>query len=263
VERELAGSLARRLGLTFDDGAVIGVGMNVLVHLRPTPVVARVTRLAHLVRPPEALAGGVELAKALGQSAGAPSALVDPGPHVEGGRYVTFWSYRSGATASPAEAGAALRTLHERAMSFNGTLRTFDPRPEALRVADIVGGEAADVLRDAAQRLVPPKLPQQAIHGDAHFENVLAGGVWQDFDEACRGPREWDVACMIHRWVVFGELETEMRSALAAYGDHDRTAVDALQPLVVLGIAAWGSLASLIGESSPRTARRLEWLRRH
>jgi hypothetical protein len=68
---------------------------------------------------------------------------------------------------------------------------------------------------------------------------------------------------MIHRWVVFGELETEMRAALAAYGDHDRTAVDALQPLVVLGIAAWGSLASLIGESSPRTARRLEWLRRH
>ncbi len=68
---------------------------------------------------------------------------------------------------------------------------------------------------------------------------------------------------MIHRWVVFGELEDDMRTALAAYGRYDREAVEALQPLVVLGIAAWGSLAPLIGERSPRTAHRLEWLRRH
>lgn len=235
--------------------------MNVLVHLRPAPVVARVTRLAHRVRSPEGLAGGVKLAEALGEAAVAPATLIDPGPHVESGRYVTFWSYRTGPTASPAEAGRALRSFHENTESYRGTLRGFDPRPEALRIAELVGGEAGDVLRDAASRLPVPTLPKQAIHGDAHFENVLAGGVWQDFDEACHGPREWDIACMIHRWVVFGELELEMRSALDAYGSYDRDAVDALQPLVVLGIAAWGSLATLIGESSPRTARRLEWLR--
>ncbi len=85
----------------------------------------------------------------------------------------------------------------------------------------------------------------------------------QDFDEACVGPKEWDIACMIHRSSVFGLLEEEMRDALAAYGPHDRDAVDALQPLVVLCLAAWGSLAPLIGETSPRTPARLEWLRRH
>ena len=68
---------------------------------------------------------------------------------------------------------------------------------------------------------------------------------------------------MVHRWAVFGLLEREMREALAAYGPHDRDAVDALQPLVVLGLASLGSLAPLIGESSPRTRERLEWLRRH
>jgi len=263
VEKELAASLARRLGLTFDEGVVLGEGMNVLVHLRPTPVVARVTRLAHLVRPPESLAGGVALARALGERAVPPSALIDPGPHLEAGRYVTFWTYRTGRPASASEAGAALRALHENAEPYSGPLRSFDPRPEALRVANLVGGEASQILRDAASRLTPPALPQQAIHGDAHFENVLAGGVWQDFDEACFGPREWDIACMIHRWAVFGELEREMHTALAAYGAYDLEAVEALQPLVVLGIAAWGSLAPLIGESSPRTAHRLEWLRRH
>jgi Ser/Thr protein kinase RdoA (MazF antagonist) len=263
VEKELAASLARRLGLSFDEAVLLGEGTNVLFHLRPAPVVARVTRLAHLVRPPEALAGGVGLAKALGKRAVPPSALIDPGPHLEGGRYITFWTYRTGRSASAEEAGAALRAFHEAAAPYPGVLRSFDPRPEALRIADLVGGEASEILRDAASRLVPPALPEQAIHGDAHFENVLAGGVWQDFDEACFGPREWDVACMIHRWAVFGELEREMRAALAVYGAYDHEAVEALQPLVVLGIAAWGSLAPLLGESSPRTADRLAWLRRH
>lgn len=259
----LAASLARRLGLAFDEAVVLGEGMNVLIHLRPAPVVARVTRLAHLVRPVDALAGGVGLARHLGDRAVSPSESIDPGPHAEGGRYVTFWTYRPGGEASPSEAGAALRAFHDAAERYRGPLRSFDPRPEALRIADLVGGEPAKILRDAAARLAPPALRQQAIHGDAHFGNVLAGGIWQDFDEACVGPREWDLACMIHRWSVFGQLESEMREALAAYGPHDPEAVEALQPLVVLGIAAWGSLAPLIGETFGRTPERLQWLRRH
>ncbi|MHB8631612.1 MAG: phosphotransferase enzyme family protein [Candidatus Limnocylindria bacterium] len=263
MEKDLAVSLARRLGLAFDEPEVIGEGMNVLVHLRPVPVVARVTRVAHLVRPLTTLAGGVGLARHLGDRAVPPSEMLDPGPHAEGGRYVTFWTYRPGNEASPSEAGAALRAFHDAAAPYRGPLRSFDPRPDALRIAELVGGQPAEILRDAAARLAPPALPQQAIHGDAHFGNVLAGGVWQDFDDACLGPREWDLACMIHRWAVFGLLEDEMRAALAAYGPHDRAAVDALRPLVVLGLAAMGSLAPLIGETSPRTLERLEWLRRH
>jgi hypothetical protein len=263
AEMDLATSLARRLGLAFDQAAVLGQGMNVLVHLQPAPVVARVTRVAHLVRPATTLAGGVGLAAHVGRHAVPPSKLIDPGPHTEGGRYVTFWTYRTASGASSSESGAALRALHDAAASYRGPLRSFDPRPEALRIADLVGGEPAAILRAAAARLTPPALPQQPIHGDAHFGNVLAGGVWQDFDDACLGPPEWDLACMIHRWSVFGLLEAEMREALAAYGPHDRAAVDALQPLVVLGLAALGSLAPLIGESSPRTADRLEWLRRY
>jgi hypothetical protein len=263
MEKELATSTARRLGLAFAQTEVIGEGMNVLVHLRPAPVVARVTRLAHLVRKPDALVGAIALATALGTSAVAPTDLVDPGPHVASGRYITFWTYRRGEEASPSVAGQALRALHESAAPFSGPLRNYDPRPEALRIADLVGGEAGKILRDAAARLTAPPLPQQAIHGDAHFGNVLDGGVWQDFDDACLGPREWDLACMIHRWSVFGLFENEMRDALAAYGPHDRDAVDALQPLVVLGLASWGSLAPLVGETSPRTADRLKWLTRH
>src|SRR5881397_2423669 len=99
VEKVLAESLARRLGLAFDEAEIIGRGMNVLVHLRPAPVVARVTRRAHLVRPVDTLTGGIGLARHLGEHAVPPSALIDPGPHVEGGRYITFWTYRHGVEA--------------------------------------------------------------------------------------------------------------------------------------------------------------------
>jgi len=91
MERRLAEALARELGFVFDDAHVIGEGTNVLVHLRPKPVVARVTRYSHLIRSPEALAGGIAIARKLGARAVAPSSLIDAGPHVRGGRYITFW----------------------------------------------------------------------------------------------------------------------------------------------------------------------------
>jgi len=265
MERRLAEALARERGFVFDDAHVIGEGTNVLVHLRPKPVVARVTRYSHLIRSPEALAGGIAIARKLGARAVAPSSLIDAGPHVRGGRYITFWEFRAGAFASPAQAGQALRDFHEATQRFHGPLRDFDPRPEALRVADFVENDAASVLRDAATRLqLPAAMSRQPLHGDAHFENVLLDGVWQDFDEVCFGPREWDVASMVHRWRVFGELEADMRVAVAAYGEQETDALDMLQPLVTLHIAAWGSLASkVLGMRSPRTQRRLEWLRSH
>jgi len=264
MERQLAEALAREFGLTFDDGEVIGEGTNVLVHLRPQPVVARVTRFAHLIRSTDALAGGIAVARTLAPRAIAPSSLIDAGPHMRKGRYITFWEFRTGVLASPTEAGRALRDFHDVTQRFDGELRDFDPRPEARQVADLVGDEAASVLRDAAARLQIPSLTRRPLHGDAHFENCLAGGVWQDFDEVCSGPGEWDLASMVHRWRVFGELETDMRAALAAYGDGETSALDALQPLVTLHIAAWGSLASkVLGLASPRTQRRLEWLASH
>lgn len=86
--------------------------------------------------------------------------------------------------------------------------------------------------------------------------------MWQDLDEACIGPVEWDVACLRHRWFFRGEIERETREALAAYGPFDEAALEPLEPLVVLFTAAWGSLAPIVGEAiGPRTRQRLDWLR--
>lgn len=261
---ELVRTITQRFNLPSEDPVVLDRGMNFVIHLRPSPVVARITRVAHLVRPMSALAGAVALARSLGDLVVPPSTQVDPGPHVLDGRYLTFWSYATGERATPAEAGQALRAFHNTAADFRGELRHFDPRQDALAIADLVGGEAGEILRKVATRLSVPTLPEQAIHGDAHLDNVLRPGRWLDPDDMCRGPREWDIASLTHLETFWGELKSETNEALQAYGPYDAAAVASLAPLVVLFTAAWGSVAPLVGEAvGERTRTRLDWLRTH
>lgn len=255
-------AVARKLGIACDRPVVLAEGMSTVVHLPPSPIVARVTRVAHLIRPMKEVTGTVDLARALPRLVVQPSDQVDPGPHIADGRYVTFWTHVETIPATPTEAGTSLRALHEAARPYNGRLRGFDPRPEALRIADLIGGQPGAVLRAAANRMNRPELTEQAVHGDAHVGNALAGGLWLDLDEACFGPPEWDLACLRHCSFFFGELERETREALAAYGSYDERAVAELDSLVVLFTAAWGAMAPLVGEPvGSRTQQRLDWLR--
>jgi hypothetical protein len=258
---QTAVAVARRLNIGHDEPVVLAEGMSLIVLLPPRPIVARVTRVAHHVRPVEEVAGTVGLARALAGLVVQPAETVDPGPHLADGRYVTFWTHVDPVPAAPAEAGASLRAFHEAARRYDGRLRSFDPRPEAFRIARLVGGDAGAALQAVAARISVPDLPPQPVHGDAHLGNALAGGRWLDLEEACFGPREWDVACLRHRSFFFGEIPRETGEALAAYGAFDEGAAAALDPLVVLWTAAWGAMAAVLGEPiGPRTHRRLAWL---
>jgi len=167
-----------------------------------------------------------------------------------------------GVLATPSEAGSSLRALHQAARRYDLRLRSFDPRPEALRIAELIGSEAGAVLRAAAERMNRPGLAEHRCTAMPIWATCSQVVLWLDLDEACTGPPEWDLACLRHCFFLFGELEHETREALAAYGPYDEGAVAALDPLVVLFTAAWGSLAPLIGEPiGSRTLRRLAWLR--
>jgi len=267
-------AIGRGLGLRIDEPVVLKDSLNLLVWLRPSPVVARIHARTALVRAPEAAADSVALARFLadaGLPVSPPTDAVDPGPHTGlTGRPMTFWQYLEvdEASADPAEAGRSLRALHEAMATFEGPLRHVGPIEEIGRLAGLLATHRPDdaarilALRDA---LDLPSLPTQPLHGDAHLGNVVvaAGRLrWLDWEESWRGPLAWDLACLVHRQVTFGEGGDEIAGAVAGYGPYDADGVDAWMPAYALWAAAWGFVGDVDGLDwwIEGARRRLAWV---
>jgi Ser/Thr protein kinase RdoA (MazF antagonist) len=244
---------------------------NVLVHLAPAPVVARVPLTFTVAREAEWFAQEVELGRWLA-ARGAPVAppAEDPGPYEHEGQVVTLWAYvdHDPARADPAAAGRTLRELHDALAEYPVALPACDRLAEVedllwrLSPSPLASAEELTALRATAIRLDP--LPAgRAIHGDAHLKNVLwspAGPLWSDLENACSGPVEYDLASLMWRAMPGSE------EALAAYGAHDPGLVEAAQPALTLFLAAWTMVvvarapsADLIAEACRRVERALAY----
>jgi hypothetical protein len=245
---------ARRHGLPVDSPVVLRDLTNVLVHLAPAPVVARVPITLARLRSPGWFAEEMRLAQflaAAGAPVAPPSDEVDPGPHDQDGFAITFWRWidHDPARADPVAAGRSLRELHEVLSGYPGELPTCDRLDE---VRSLLATLQLDELLSFAERLEP--LDGRPIHGDAHLSNVLwspEGPLWSDLENACRGPVEYDLACLRYRGLPEAETATE------AYGDHGD--VDAVMPLLALQLAAW---TQLVAERSDDPAHHAEAQRR-
>ena len=74
-------------------------------------------------------------------------------------------------------------------------------------------------------------LPAQALHGDVSIGNLLrtdGGLVWNDFEDVCAGPVEWDVAGLVESARARGHGAEFVEALLDAYGGPD---VEDWQPL--------------------------------
>jgi hypothetical protein len=240
TERALAALLAvaRRHGLPTDEVRVVRDLTNLLVHLAPAPVVGRVQLTLSRLRDESAAATEVRAASFLAVSGAPvvpPAEDVDPGPHSHDGYVVTFWRRvdHDPARAEPAAAGRALRDVHDAFVGFEGSLPTCDRLDEVRRLlASFPPSREIDELASFAERL--PPLEGRPIHGDAHLRNVLwtpAGPLWGDLENVCRGPIEYDLACLRFR------PSADSDAAIAAYGSHGDP--DAVLPYVTLFLAAW------------------------
>ncbi len=188
---------AAELGLPVDDPVVLGDGSNVLVHLRPAPVVARVGAVTAAVRGD--VLGHFRRADAVSRHLAARGvAVVEP---VErDGHAVTFARHvphRPGALPA-AGLAALLGGLHEALRDHGGELPARGPLDDVDAALELLG-RPPDLVRrraDLVARL--PDVPVRPLHGDAHAGNVLltdAGPVWNDFEDAWLGPPAWDLAC--------------------------------------------------------------------
>jgi Phosphotransferase enzyme family len=262
-------AVARELGVRCREPVVLRDAWHVLVHLRPSPIVARVSsRIPFPEGPnPEDVVRELRVADHAARAGAAvvpPSAEVDPGPHRHGGHIVTFWRYIDArGEVDPRAAGRRLRVVHDALLDYAGELPLPGHPDDVDAMLDSVEGSAdVDLLRSLVTRDVGAD--RQALHGDAHLENCLqsvGGPLWHDFETSCRGPREYDLAALMLQDRSRGGYAPS-REALAAYGSHDGELLDALLPVY----AAWVYASFLV--ASPRRPElaqmleeRLRWLR--
>jgi hypothetical protein len=283
--RSVAAALAvsRNLGLRCsDEPEVIADGSNVLVHLVPASVVARVATTTALVRKPAEwwLALDLDLAGFLAARnfpVVPPSRELPAGPHQHDGLALTFWEFVEhdrNYVANAQEVGPFLRELHAELRGYPGALRPLSPFAEIPQWLDEVASwnkdeveswnstDPADItmLRSGfamiSGEIEALDLPQQPLHGDAHRKNVLkarTGLVWTDFEDACSGPIEWDLACFVRTSLEPREI------ALTSYGGQSD--LNRLKPFFDardLQGAAWGAILST--RFPDRKDRAAEWM---
>jgi hypothetical protein len=241
---EQAAAIARSFGLRVSSPLTLSDSNNVVVWLRPSPVVAKVGT-GHYRR----LALELSVAQHL-VSSGAP--VVPPAGQIPRQVYrgqsfeVTFWAYQDHYDREPgaAELALALREVHGALLGYEGPLPSF--QDELDDVATLLADEAfAPALGAADRELLSSALERFAgelraceaverpLHGSPHSANVLFGPVgprFIDFETACKGPFEWDLAHL-------GD------DAVGAYPDRaDPRALRACRALVSVKTAArcWG-----------------------
>ncbi len=216
--------VAEAHGIAVTDTEVLADRSSLLVHLKPSPVMARVATTTALLRRPVGawLARDLAVVRFL-HAAGAPvvppSRELPPGPHHADGYVITYWEWveadRNSAPTA-AEAVPLLKELHgalagytaetpDGELPYLGVVLDEIPRwLKFLETRHTLGGMDLIGLREAHWRLEATLKERarhaQPLHGDAHRSNLLRtpqGLLWTDFEDACLGPVAWDLACLL------------------------------------------------------------------
>jgi Ser/Thr protein kinase RdoA (MazF antagonist) len=282
--------VAASLGVHATDPLILADGANVIVHLSPAPVVAKVAASTPAVRPDNAawLQRELDVVRFLaGRSIPVmtPSPEVPPVVHHGDGQVMSFWRYLSPVPGLAGEEtiGSMLRDLHAELRDYPAQLRgnpaqlrgnpaqlrdypaqlpflaplgdipAFLSRPQTRLTASQAAALAAAHARLTAQL---DHGRGQSLHGDAGAGNLMAtdaGWVWHDFEDTCTGPVAWDLAASTASPRLDGPR------ILAAYGEPmDPTQLEVCQQLRVLHLTVWYNLyAERLPDLAPRAAELL------
>ena len=230
-----AQEIAKRHGIAADQAQVLHDATNVVVHLAPSPVVAKICWAS--VGDPgwRKLATELDIARHLihvGAPVVGPSEELQPGPHAHGDFAMTFWRHQihdPDALATSRGAGHALAQVHEALNSYPETFPSFLDR-QVRRAAKILFGESAPSRLSTSDRdflcsqylsitseLHGRKLRCRTLHGDPHRGNVLvskAGYLLIDFESVCSGPLEWDLSALPGLGAGAFQVDEELLSLL-------------------------------------------------
>ena len=209
-------AVADRLGMTSVTPVILKDSNHTSIHLVPFPVVARVVAPSVGQGASAALSAELSVAEHLARAGApivAPTIDVPPGPHLEANETMTLWQFVAHRPAEESDgpvAAEGLREIHGALRSYSERLPSFEVALDACRrlLQEETGLPALatpDKLfllteHDRLRRLLATAaIAPVAIHGDPHLGNVLmtsSGPRWTDWESACIGPLEWDLACL-------------------------------------------------------------------
>ncbi|MFZ0186160.1 MAG: aminoglycoside phosphotransferase family protein [Streptosporangiaceae bacterium] len=270
-------TVAARFTINSTEPVVLADGANIVVHLRPAPVVAKVAASTPEVRPrvQDWLQRELDVSAFL-TAQGAP--VVPPSPELPAttyhgdGHVMSFWRYLPPADPSrllrPDEEiiGSMLRDLHSVLRRYPKALPELAPlqdipaflaRPQTRINEESKAALAAAYTRLTAQLAsTQEQQEQQALHGDAGAGNLMAtdrGWLWHDFEDTCSGPVAWDLAASTSSRYQDGPR------VLAAYRDAvDPGQLAVCEQLRWLHLTVWYNLyAERLPELRPRAAELL------
>jgi hypothetical protein len=211
--------VAKQHGIAVEAPVVLAERYAVRVHLRPAPLVARVSTFTALLRPPIESWLARELAVTsflhrLGAPVVPPSPLLPSGPYLRDGFAISFWQFVAPLSDEPAPAevaGAMLAELHQALRGYHEALPflapPFNDIPRGLerleQIGTVLSPDEVSMLRRLADRLLPAAQQAsrevQPLHGDAHGYNLIrspSGLLWNDFEDVCMGPIAWDLSTL-------------------------------------------------------------------
>jgi Phosphotransferase enzyme family len=274
-------------GVRCEDAVVIAAGSNVLVHLKPAPIVARV--MTGTVALHDDIARWLEREVAVGAFVAErggpvvpPSDLIAPGPYQQYGFWMTFWKFVAHESPDRApdarEVGRSLRELHTVLVGFAGDLEPLssvctqiERQIAELRTCPWLSETDIELLRSELGRLTPTvfetSLPAQPIHGDAGLSNLLQTStrlLWNDLEDVCAGPVAWDVAGLAASARARGRSDSYVEDVLDGYGCPDVTALAPFLDADALYAAVWQAFDTQRRQPARTTAptRLAQWLGR-
>jgi Ser/Thr protein kinase RdoA (MazF antagonist) len=265
-------AVAGNLGLGRITPIVLHHSQRVSIRLFPLDVVAKVAKIENLqidAKMRRELAVVWHLVQK-GAPIVPPTAQHFAGPHYHETFALTLWKFVDHVATDPnseqhvAQAAAALHNVHAALADFPDELPHFTTKIDESRTlledtSALLAIRAADraFLLATYQRIFtslgtfsPTHAP---IHGDTHLGNVLItpnGALWNDFEDASLGPREWDVA-----WITDANL--------SAFEPIDRQLLATLRALRSLCVTVWCWNKYHIAEKQEAAHYHLDWLREH
>lgn len=253
---EAATGAGRQLGLTISEPVVIHDAFSVVVHLAPSPVVARVPVVlpegfelpAQATRQSRELAAVAWLASR-GLRVVRPSPLVPRSPVQLDGFSITFWEYVEVApnvTPDYVARGPFVAELHATfrdypaplpflaplAMTIPSGLAYLENNPSLIAASDLDRAKrewaafAPVFATRGAFSTAFPGATVQALHGDSPGYNVIdtpSGFLHADFEDVTLGPIEWDLT-MQSPEAIHTYDEAAMRAGLRRL-DHELLAI--------------------------------------